>query len=83
MKKVPKIILDSFLLSANRFWKYGGSCDPVIDMAEVLEKYTGVEWISWKDLADAIFGCFGFNNELTDEQFYEILKILGWEVVGE
>ena len=83
MKKVPKIILDSFLLSANRFWKFGGSCDPVIDMAKVLQKYSGVDWICWKDLADAIFGVNGFNVEAKDEQFYQILNILGVEVVDE
>lgn len=83
MKKVPKILIDSFLLSVNRFWKYGGSSDPVVDMAKVLEKYTGVDWISWKDLVDSIFCGSGFNQDLTDEQFYEILKVLGVEVVDE
>lgn len=88
MKKVPKILIDSFLLSANRFWKYGGSSDPVFDMAKVLEKYTGVDWFSWKDLVDAIlggslFGGSGFDQDFTNEKFYEILKILGVEVVDE
>ena len=82
-KKVSRFIVDCFLLEARRFWNYGGSYDSYVAVAELLEKLTNVDWLYWKDLGDAILTQDGFNKDITHEQFCEILKILGVEVVDE
>ena len=85
MKKVPKILLDSFLDVTRSFWKNGDSVSSElsIDIARLLQKYSGIDWSCWKDLANSIFCTNGFKEEAKNEQFYEILKILGVEVVDE
>lgn len=85
MKKVPKILLDSFLDVTRSFWKNGdsGSIELSIDIARLLQKYSGIYWDCWKNLASSIFCTNGFKEEAKNEQFYEILKILGVEVVDE
>lgn len=82
-KKVSKAIVESFLLEARRFWHYDGSYDSYVAIAELLEKFTGIDWVYWKDLADSILAQDGFNKDATDEDFFGILKIIGLEVVDE
>lgn len=83
MRKVNKALLDSFLIDTKRFWNYGGSYETTAEIAKLLERFTGVDWVSWKDLVDSIYHPNGFNKDLEVAKFYEILKILGWEVSND
>ena len=84
MKIVPKSTLDSFIFIAKLRWEededYKELSNQLDSFAIVLERRTGVHWLVWIDLINAIFGASGLNTHADNETVYEILQKLGWEV---
>lgn len=51
-----------------------------IPLAQKLNRETGVEWISFLDLLDALQRTAGFLEETTMEDVERVLSVLGWQV---
>ena len=84
MRKVPKKLLDRFLHKCRRYWLEGESIYAETYLAaKDLQIETEVQWLAWKDFINSLLYSQGIAREFTNEQIYEILKILGWEVVDE
>ena len=88
MRKVPKTILNKCIDNCRNFWKtpypdcqkYG---DAWHTYSEALKDTTNLSAFSWQDIIGGILANDGINKDATNEQIYEVLKILGWEVVDE
>ena len=88
MKKVSKKLLNLAIENCRKYWE-----TPLEDCEEYLDEWqkasieigkkTNTSWCSWKELLGSLLSTFGLNNTLTNEQIYEILKFIGWEVVDE
>lgn len=88
MRKVPKTILNKCIENCRNFWKTPHPdsqkyLDLLCTYSEVLAEATNLSAFSWQDIIDGILANDGINNEATNDQIYEVLKILGWEVVDE
>lgn len=84
MKKVPKKLFDEFLHKCRKYWLENEDIySETYLLAKELEGLTGVQWLAWKDLTNAFLYPSGLDRAVTNEQIYEILKIVGWEVVDE
>jgi len=51
-----------------------------IPLAQKLNRETGVEWLSFLDLLDALQRTAGFLEETTMEDVERVLSVLGWQV---
>lgn len=51
-----------------------------IPLAQKLNRETGVDWISFLDLLDALQRTDGFLGETTMEDVERVLSVLGWQV---
>lgn len=51
-----------------------------IPLAQKLNRETGVDWLSFLDLLDAIQRHDGFMEEATMEDVEQVLSVLGWKV---
>lgn len=51
-----------------------------IPLAQKLNRETGVEWLSFLDLLDALQRHDGFLAETTMEDVERVLSVLGWQV---
>lgn len=88
MKKVSKKLLDLAIENCRKYWElpwndcveFGDEWQKVC--IEIGEK-TNSGWCAWKDFLGSLLSTSGLNNTLTNDQIYEILKFLGWEVVDE
>ena len=88
MNKVPKTILNKCIENCRNFWKTPHpDCQKYLDAlttySEVLAEITNLSAFSWQDIIGGILANDGINKDATNEQIYEVLKILGWEVVDE
>lgn len=88
MRKVPKIILNKCIENCRNFWKTPyPDCQKYGDVwhtySEVLAEITNLSAFSWGNIIGGILANNGINKDATNEQIYEVLKILGWEVVDE
>lgn len=86
--KIPKYYLEQ-IIDATRdrfaYADYDEECyETICTEGAFLEGYTGVSFAFWRDFFESILHFNeGINPEVTNEQIYEVLKILGWEVVDE
>lgn len=83
MKKVPKKLLDEFLQESRIHWFEEENYEVATSLARQLQKATNTHWLGWKDFVNSLLYPSGLSRAVTNEQIYEILKILGWEVVDE
>lgn len=85
MKTVKKIEVDRLIRYTKRWWLGSDEDDlnAMLLQSEALGRQTGIEWTAWLNIMDSIFKADGLNNAATNEQVYQILNILGWEVVEE
>lgn len=51
-----------------------------ISIAQKLERETGVDWLSFLDLLDALQRTDGFLEETTMEDVERVLSAIGWQV---
>ena len=51
-----------------------------IPVAQKLERETGVDWLSFLDLMDALQRAHGFLEETTVDDVERVLSVLGWQV---
>lgn len=86
--KIPKHYFEE-IIDATRdrfaYVDYDEECyETICREGAFLESYTGVSFAFWRDFFESILHFDeGINPEVTNEQIYEILKILGLEVVDE
>ena len=86
--KIPKYYLEE-IIDATRdrfaYADYDDECyETICREGAFLESYTGISCDFWIDFFESILHFDeGINYEATNEQIYEVLKILGWEVVDE
>lgn len=85
MKKIPKKTLDSLLTMTRKYWETGEhdyiTC--CIALCESLQKATSVDWIAFHNLTGSILQGFGFKPRATNATIYDVLKVLGYEVVDD
>ena len=68
-----------------KYWETGDR-DYLISghaLCDVLEKKTGVSWSAFADLVGSILQHGGFKTRATNSTVYEVLKVLGYEVVDD
>ncbi len=85
MKKMPKNLFDELIERSRQYWK-DGDCYTLADKgvaSHKVEDATGVDWLSAGDLVDSIIRWRGFLPNAENEKIYEVLKVLGWEVVDD
>ena len=86
--KIPKHYLEE-IIDATRdrfaYADYDEECyETICREGAFLESYTGVSFDFCRDFLESILHLDeGIIYEATNEQIYEVLKILGWEVVDE
>lgn len=83
MKKIPKKLFDEFLQETRKYWLDEANYETTLLLAKELQIKTNVQWIAWKDFINSFLYPQGIARAVTNEQIYEVLKILGWEVVDE
>lgn len=85
MKQIPKKALDSLMTMTRKYWETGDR-DYLISghaLCDMLEKKTGVSWTAFAYLVDGILQHGGFKTRATNATIYEVLKVLGYEVVDD
>ena len=88
MNKVPKRTLNPCIEICRSFWQTPyPDCKKYLDSLRIysddLDEATKTSAISWEDFLGGILANNGINKDASNEQIYEVLKILGWEVVDE
>lgn len=79
MKFFPKKEMDE-LIHGVREWRAdegNSSVHKPMTAAHKIGERTGVNWLKWLNLIDAI--CSGVAEDAGDETVYEVLRVLGWE----
>lgn len=83
MKKLPKKLLDEFLKESRVHWFKKENYEVATSLARQLQEATKVNWLGWKDFVNSLIYPNGLARAVTNDQIYEVLKILGWEIVNE
>lgn len=88
MKKVSKKMFDLAIENCRKYWELPlNDCVKFGDEWQIICMDIGNEtnssWSAWKDLLSSVLSSSGLKPFATNEQIYEILKILGWEVFDE
>lgn len=79
MKKFPKKEMDELIYGV-REWRMdesNGSVHKPMTAAHKIGELTGVNWLKWLNLIDAI--CSGVAVDADDGTIYEVLRTIGWE----
>ena len=58
-----------------------GLLDGRIPLAQKLGKACGAGWVPLLNLMDSIFSYDGLHRDAEPESVYQVLEVLGWEVV--
>lgn len=85
MKKMPKKLFDEFIDLSRNYWD-SGEHQLLTDrsyLSHNIEKITGIDWLSVQDLVDAIIRFRAFLPNAENEVIYNVLRVLGWEVVDD
>lgn len=80
-RKFPKEMLDELIESVRDEWRSYRDHVDTIALALSAEDRIGANWLYIANLLMAILSPSGFRPEATNEEIYEVLRVLGWEVV--
>jgi hypothetical protein len=85
MKKIPKKMFDAMVTGSRKYWETGNTdhLGRNYALCQRLQEETGVEWICFSDLVGSIVMNRGFKPDVSNEVIYEVLKVLGYEVVND
>lgn len=84
MKKIPKHLIDKLIEAAWGYWYYdSASCGDIRLASIALEQATGVWVYSWWNMIGDIITRNGFMPEATDEDIYNVLRAMGFEIIDE
>lgn len=83
MKKLNKKVLDKCIEMTRQLWSGVIALDSFIRERQTVAKESGANWLVLLDLLDSILVYNGFKPEASNSEIYDILNMLGWEVVGE
>lgn len=83
MRKIPKALLDKYIELSRQYWDTGAVSllDDMKAASYELEAVIKVDWLSVENFIDAIIRNRGFFPHAENEKIYEVLSVLGWEVV--
>lgn len=85
MRQLQKKDLDELLRLTRSYWR--DDCEDLcaaIDARIALSReMMGNDWLAILNLADGILGGSGLCKNASNEKFYEVLHLLGWEVVDD
>ena len=87
--KIRKSTVDELIYFTRRIWnenkedKYKKLMRKRIDRAVELCKSESIEWSAMIYLLDAIFLPYGFAKDAGNDKVYEVISLLGWEVVDD
>lgn len=82
-KVIPKTLLDKAIELDREYWSGSAgplSNDRLLDLCEQIDRVSGVNWYSLRDLLAAVFPFRGLKHDATNEDIYAVLRLLGWEV---
>ena len=82
MKQIPKKQFDEVLDLSREYWETGGTTvlQERIKAAQEIKKATDIDWLAIIDFVDCIVRTTGILPDASDEMFYILLRVLGWEV---
>lgn len=82
-KQLNKKVLDKLLRYTRSFWNHTAKdIDAILEARmEAAKQLVGGSWIAIIDLLDAIFEVRGFHKNTSNESVYDVLRMLGWDVV--
>lgn len=85
MKQIRRKLLDSLICLERLYWETGNAdiLPGAISIAMEISEESNVEWLSIKDFATSIVINNGLSKDASNEKIYEVLNVLGWEVVDE
>jgi hypothetical protein len=83
MKEVQKVLIDRLIEMSKKTFEDTEEYKNAEQAARDLQEQTGVHWIAWLDLCTAVFGSLGFDKNAKNETVYELVKVLGFDVVEE
>jgi hypothetical protein len=85
MKKIPKLSLDRYIELSRHYWDTGNVSllDDMKAASFKLQDAINVDWLSVENFIDAIIRNRGFYPHAENEKIYEVLSVLGWEVVED
>jgi hypothetical protein len=83
MKEVQKVLIDRLIEMSKKTFEDTEEYKNAEKAARDLQEQTGVHWIAWLDLCTAVFGSLGFDKKAKNETVYDLLKVLGFEVVDK
>ena len=88
MKKIPKKPFEELVEITRTYWQEdftpmvtSALMKSRIEKAKELAKATGVDWMAFTDLIDALIKPEGFNPDAELDEIYCVLRVSGWEVV--
>lgn len=85
MKKMPKNLFDELIRYSRKYWEDGDHFTLANKgvASKKVEAATGVDWLAVQDLVDSIIRYSAFLPNAENEKIYEVLSVLGWEVVDD
>lgn len=85
MKKIPKKLFDDFVDISRKWWKgeLESRCRELEEIAEALQKATGIDECFIVKFIDSLIAPDGFNPDAENDEIYSVLRICGWEVVDD
>lgn len=82
-KALSKLVELGEIMRTGTHEEFQLALDQRIPVAHKLEKETGVDWLSFLDLLDALQRHNGFLEETTVDDVERVLSVLGWQVSAE
>ena len=81
MKQIPKKQLDKVIGLTREYWK-DGDTDILGERIRMCESLN-IGWCPALDLMDGILQNSGFCPDASNELIYDIIRLLGWEVMDD